>query len=317
MKNQNSYKVNIVRVSSVLILLMCFTISCSKFPYGGGPILENAKVETLVSAFQASDGLSTDKRGNIYASNFERYTGTQVLKTNPNTGATEVIIDSLVAPTGNAVDRAGNIYVVNNIRFLSQEEGTTQADVLKVALDGSREVLATLPGFPAGIVLDRFNNAYVSNFSFPGVHKVTPSGEISVFAQDDRLLGGVGIDFDNRGNLFVGNFSSGDILRIGRNGDAELLATLPTVVENAVIGYITYFAGSIFATAVGEHVIYRVSMDGDATVFAGNGAQETSDGPLLESSFNTPNGITADALRKRIYVSEGAGDGALRVIKLK
>ncbi|MGB3150105.1 MAG: hypothetical protein WBB27_05530, partial [Maribacter sp.] len=223
----------------------------------------------------------------------------------------------LVAPTGNVVDRQGNIYVVNNIRFVSGTSGPTQADVLKVTPDGSRSVLAILPGFPAGIVLDKHNNTYVSNFDFPGVHKVTPSGEVSILIQDERLRGGVGIDFDNKGNLFVGNFSTGEILKISRNLDLEVLATIPTVVEGFVIGYITFTAGSIFATAVGEHVIYRVSMSGEATIFAGNGNQETMDGSLEEASFNTPNGITADSFRKRIYVSEGAGDGALRVIKLK
>lgn len=315
MKNQNKYQ--LTQILLFLGLILTIITSCSKFPYGGGPILEKAKVETLVSDFKATDGLSVDRSGNIYASNFASFTGTEVLKTNSNTGETSVVLDGLVAPTGNVVDRQGNIYVVNNIRFVSGTSGPTQADVLKVTPDGSRSVLAILPGFPAGIVLDKHNNTYVSNFDFPGVHKVTPSGEVSILIQDERLRGGVGIDFDNKGNLFVGNFSTGEILKISRNLDLEVLATIPTVVEGFVIGYITFTAGSIFATAVGEHVIYRVSMSGEATIFAGNGNQETMDGSLEEASFNTPNGITADSFRKRIYVSEGAGDGALRVIKLK
>lgn len=318
MKNRNMFKSKRISISFALVFIIGILASCSKFPYGGGgPILENAKVETLVTNFKASDGLSIDRKGNIYASNFAAFTGTEVLKTNPKTGEVSVAVDGLVAPTGNVVDRQGNIYVVNNIRFVSGASGPTQADVLKVAPDGTREVLATLPGFPAGITLDRYNNAYVSNFSFPGVHKVTPTGAISIYAQDDRLFGGVGIDFDNRGNLFVGNFSSGDILKIASDGNVELLATLPTVEENVVIGYIIYSAGNIFATAIGEHVIYKINMDGKATIFAGNGVQATVDGPLEEASFDTPNGIAVDPFRKRIYVSEGAGDGALRVLKLK
>ncbi|MFS4466641.1 hypothetical protein [Maribacter sp. 2210JD10-5] len=315
MKNRNKHLLK--HTSPFFALILIITVSCSKFPYGGGPILEKAKVETLVNDFQATDGLSVDSRGNIYASNFANFGGTVVLKTNPYTGETSVVVDGLVAPTGNVVDREGNIYVVNNIRFVSGTSGPTQADVLKVSPDGSREVLATLPGFPAGIVLDRYNNAYVSNFSFPGVHKITPAGEISIYVQDNRLFGGVGIDFDNKGNLFVGNFSTGDILKINRNLEVEVLATLPTVTEGFVIGYITYSAGSVFATAISEHVIYRVSMDGEATIFAGNGEKATNDGTLLEASFDTPNGITADRFRKRLYVSQGSEQGALRVIKLK
>ncbi len=282
-----------------------------------GKISEKAKVETVVANFPANDGLSIDRQGNVFASNFANFGGTQVVKANPRTGDFEIAVDSLVAPTGNFVDRRGNIFVVNNIRFTAQNDGTTEADVLKVSPDGTRTVVATLPGFPSGITLDRAGNIFVSNFSFPGVHKINTAGEISLFADDARLAGGVGIDFDNRGNLFVGNFATGDIVKILPDGSTELLATIPTVVENVVIGYITYFAGSIFATGVGENVIYRVNMTGEVTPFAGNGAPASVDGSLDEASFLQPNGITADPLRKVVYISELSGQGGLRAIKFK
>jgi len=275
-------------------------------------------VETLVQDFQANDGLSVDRHGTIYASNFANFMGTEVLKVNPNTAVVEVAVNDLRAPTGNVVDKSGNIFVVNNVRRLSAESNELQGDVVKVTEDGTRSVLATLPGFPSGITLDKEGNAYVSNFFFPGVHKITPSGEVTVFAQDNRLFGGVGIVFDNKGTLFVGNFTTGDILKISPDRSVEVLATIPTVQEQVVIGYITYLAGTIFATAPGEHVIYRISMSGEAKIFAGSGIQESVDGKLMEASFDTPNGITADQKRKVLYVTEGGPDGAnLRVIKLK
>lgn len=279
---------------------------------------KKAKVETLVQDFQANDGLSVDRNGTIYASNFANFTGTEVLKVNPNTAAVEVAVNDLRAPTGNVVDRSGNIYVVNNVRRLSADSNELQGDVVKVTEEGTQSVVATLPGFPSGITLDHQGNAFVSNFFFSGVHKITPDGEVTVFVKDDRLFGGVGIVFDNKGNLFVGNFSTGDILKISPDQSIEVLATIPTVQEQVVIGYITYLAGTIFATAPGEHVIYRVSMSGEAKIFAGSGIQESTDGTLMEASFDTPNGITADPKRKVLYVTEGGPNGAaLRVIKLK
>ncbi|QCW99057.1 hypothetical protein FGM00_02595 [Aggregatimonas sangjinii] len=279
---------------------------------------KNARVETLVQDFQASDGLSVDKNGTIFASNYAGFMGTEVLKVNPRTATVEVAVNDLRAPTGNVVDRFGNIFVVNNVRRLSPDSNELQGDVLKVLKDGTRTVIGTLPGFPSGITLDHKGNVYVSNFYFSGVHKITPDGEVSVFVQDDRLYGGVGIDFDNKGNLFVGNFSTGDILKISPDKSLEVLATIPTVREGFVIGYITYFGESIFATAVGEHVIYRVSMSGEAKIFAGSGIQESVDGKLMEASFDTPNGITADPKRKVLYVTEGGESaGALRVLKFK
>lgn len=332
-------KINIFKseiITSFFVILLVALISCSSDSSDGdGPIIdgdtpmtdgngsngggepnEGPMVETLVSSFNATDGLSLDSDGNIYASNFANFTGSEVLKINSSTSEVTVAVDGLVAPTGNFVDSDGIIYVVNNIRFVSGNSGPTQADVLKFSPDGSREVLATLPGFPAGITLDEFNNAYVSNFSFSGVHKITPTGEVSVYAEDNRLFGGVGIDFDDNGNLFVGNFSTGDILKITENQTIELLTTIPTVVENVVIGYISYFSDSIYATAAGEHTIYKVSMEGEATIFAGNGEKATIDGSLLEASFDTPNGITVDPVREKIYVSQGSG-AALRVIELR
>jgi len=114
---------------------------------------------------------------------------------------------------------------------------------------------------------------------------------------------------------FVGNFVTGTILKISSGGSIELLATFPTVQEGVVIGYITHFDGTIYATAPGEHVIYSVSMSGGARILARSGEKESKDGPLLGASFNTPNGIAADPNKKVVYVTEGGGNngGALRV----
>ncbi len=309
-------QLNLSKTKTVLfLLLMALVSSCSDDFIG--KVSEKAKVETVVANFPANDGLSIDNQGNVLASNFGNFSGTEVLRAMPRSGNFEVAVDSVLAPTGNAVDRHGNIFVVNNIRFTAQNDGTTEADVLKVSPDGTREVIATLPGFPSGLTLDRHGNAFVSNFSFPGVHKVTPEGEISVFADDVRLAGSVGIDFDHRGNLYVGNFVSGDILKIKSNGNTELLTTLPTVVDDFVIGYLTFFGGSLFVTAIGENVIYRVTLSGEMSIFAGNGTLGTEDGSLEEASFSSPNGITADPLRKVIYISEFAQGGGLRAIQFK
>nr|WP_299342492.1 hypothetical protein [Allomuricauda sp.] len=308
-------KLNVFKRIAVFSAFVFLTSSCTDDFIG--KVSEKAKVETIVPNFPGNDGVSIDRQGNVLTSNFGNFSGTEVLRTMPRTGEFEIAVDSVLAPTGNAVDRHGNIYVVNNIRFTAQNDGTTEADVLKVAPDGSRTVLATLPGFPSGLTLDNKGNAYVSNFSFPGVHKVTPQGEVTVFAEDVRLGGSVGIDFDNRGNLYVGNFVSGEILKIKRDGAIELLATLPIIVQDFVLGYLTFFADSLFVTAIGENVIYRVTLSGDMSVFAGNGQLGTIDGALEEASFASPNGIAVDPLRKVIYISEFASGGGLRAIKLK
>ncbi|WP_350284547.1 hypothetical protein [uncultured Croceitalea sp.] len=277
------------------------------------PEPENPEVETLIQNFGATDALSIDGNGTIYASNFGGFNGTEVLKVNPESAAVEVAIDNLRAPTGNIVDDAGNTYVVHNVRPTEPGSNKFIGDVLKVDSDGNRTVLATLPGFPSGITLDDLGNVYVSNFLFGGVHQISADGQITLYVGDERLLGGVGIDFDDDGNLFVGNFETGDILKISADRSIEVLVKIPTVRQDVVIGYLTYYDGSIYATATGEHVIYKVSMSGEATVFAGSGTQKTEDGALLEASFDTPNGITADPNKKVLYITQNE---ALTVISL-
>ncbi|MEM1336296.1 MAG: hypothetical protein AAF634_14555 [Bacteroidota bacterium] len=276
------------------------------------PIMEDV-VQTLVANFGANDGLSVAADGTIYASNFGSFTGTQVLAVNPETGVVEVAVDNLQAPTGNCIDAEENIYVVHNVRRTAPESNATIGDVIRVDSDGNRTTLATLPGFPSGITLDDEGNLYVSNFAFPGVHRISAEGETTIYVQDNRLAGGVGIDFDENGNLFVGNFTTGDILEIAPDTSIEVLVTLPTDEPGVVIGYITYLNGSIYATAPGEHVIYEVSLSGEASVLAGSGSESTRDGSLTEASFDTPNGIVGDANRNVLYVTESEN---LRVIDL-
>lgn len=273
---------------------------------------EQTKVYTVIADLGANDGLSVDANGTLYASNFDNFTGTEVLKVDPDNASTQVAVSNLQAPTGNVVDGSGNIFVVHNVRRAEPESNDLIGDVVKIDADGNRTTLATLPGFPSGIALDTEGNVYVSNYSFPAVHRITPEGERSMYVQNSQLAGGVGIDFDANGNLFVGNFITGDILRIDTDKNVTILATLPTVQQGVVIGYITYFDNAIFATAIGEHAIYRVSLSGEAKIFAGSGTKATTDGTLSEASFDTPNGITADAAKKVLYVTQS--EGALRSI---
>lgn len=312
---------SIITMTAVLLGIL---ISCSQTtmmeepPPVDDPMEKEDRVQTLVKDFGANDALSVDEDGSIYASNFGKaYDGTQVLKVDPNTGAASVAVDGLKAPTGNTKDQDDNIWVVNNVRRVEPNSTETIGDVLRVSPDGERTTMATLPGFPAGITIDANGNAYISNWSFGGIHRITPDGEVSAFAEAARLTGCVGIAIDENGNIVTGNYISGEILSITPDGAISLIATLPTVVQGTVIGYITYADGLIYATGAGENLIYQVSLDGDVKVLAGNKSAATTDGDLLEASFNRPNGIAVDAKNKLLYVSEGGGNGALRVIKLE
>nr|WP_298998331.1 SMP-30/gluconolactonase/LRE family protein [uncultured Allomuricauda sp.] len=298
-------------VITLLFLFVSSLLSC--FP-GDIPSFKNAEVVTVISDFPANDALSVDRNGNVYASNFGQFEGSggngkALLKVNPTEKTFIEIADNLSGPLGNAVDKQGNVYVNNGNDFVN-------ADVLKIATDGTQSIIARIEGFPSGMAIDKQKNVYVSNFTAPTVHKVAPDGEVTLLANDERLAGCVGIDFDGRGNLILGNYLNGTIYSVTMDGEVSIIASIPVAVENFVLGYLTFYRGSIFATAIGENLVYRISLDGEVSVFAGNRDPSSVDGTVLEASFSAPNGITVDKMRGILYISEFGGAGALRAIKL-
>lgn len=296
-----------------LMLFVLSTISITLISCYGDGFDPDLEVETVVSPFFGNDAVSVDKDGNIYVSEFGQFAGangngTRVFKISKNGDVTE-FASNLTGPLGNAIDLQGNLYVVNS-------SGGGSGEILKITPDGTQTVVATISGFPSGLTLDHDNNLYVSNFGTPTVHKITTEGEVTVYASDPKLAGGVGIDFDRKGNLIVGNFATADILSIDPEGNVSLITTITDAVINGFgIGYITVIRNTIFATGIGVHKIFKVSMDGTIEEFAGTGDAAQTDGLLKEASFNGPNGITSDPYHTAMYISEFGGTGGVRKIK--
>ncbi len=297
----------------ILLLFLVSSYSCKD------DIIEirDPFVETIISDFTGNDGVSIDKKGNVYVSEFGSFvntggTGTKIFKITPE-GQINEAVTGLMGPLGNAIDSKGNIYV-------NDANNTVNGKVIRINKNGKKTVLATIDGFPSGLTLDKSNNIYVSNFSNPTIHKISQNGTIKLYASDPRLAGGVGIDFDSSGNLIVGNFSTADILSIQPNGEVKLIANIPNIVSQGFgIGYITVIDDIVYATGIVVNKIFTVSLKtGEITELVGTGESKTVDGDFTEASFRGPNGIASDKKNKILYVSEfgNSGSGALRKIYL-
>ncbi len=100
-------------------------------------------------------------------------------------------------PEGVTVDREGNIY-----------GGGADGVIRKLAPDGKVTEFARTGGRPAGMALDRQGNLFVCDVGKAAVLKVTPSGGVSVFADQ---VGNLKLTlpnfpvFDAEGNLYVSN----------------------------------------------------------------------------------------------------------------
>ncbi|MEM9673226.1 MAG: hypothetical protein AAF992_11560 [Bacteroidota bacterium] len=304
-------------------ILFLFTLtlgafSCSDDDAADEPAIpiEELVVETLIPDFGANDGLYVTSDGTIIASDFGTFDndlqiglGTKVLSVTPE-GAVSEKAAGFVAPMGGGTDSQGNFY-------FTHENGGDYADgkVIRVTPDGNTTEIATLPGWPSGIAVDANNNLYVANFVAPLLHKIIPDGTVAVLAQDDRLLGCVGIDTDEAGNIVTANFYNGAIYRVNASsGEVSLIAQIPNLVENFAIGYMTLFEGDIYATGIGDNKIFKVTMDGQISTLAGTGTNSSDDGLLAEATFSNPNGIAADTARRRLYISQ-FGERALRFIQ--
>ncbi|WP_025742624.1 NHL repeat-containing protein [Aquimarina pacifica] len=298
--------------TKVVLFLMTFALLVVSVSCHGDPVYTDPEVKTLVSDFDANEGVSVDRQGNIYASNFGQFdgatatgSGTTLLKATRR-GEVVTYATELGGPVGNAIDSKGNVYVVN---FNTKE-------IIKITQDGSKTVFATIEGYPTGVAIDKFDNVYVSNIGSYALHKVTPEGEVTEFANDTTLGGGVGMDFDSKGNLIVANQITGEIVSIDPEGTISLIVQVPDLGEPGLrIGHCTIINDIIYGTGMSVHKIFSVTLDGEVNFIAGTGEAGFADGPLLEASFDTPNGIAADKRKKILYITE-YGNTTLRKIKL-
>ncbi len=285
------------------------------FSCSGDPVIKDLKVKTLVSDFAGNGAVSIDRRnGVIYVSEYGQFvdtggSGTRIFKLSSK-GRILDTIRGLSGPMGTAVDSKGNLYVNN-------ANNTINGQVLKIAPNGDRTVLATIDGWPTGMAIDHKDNLYISNYAAPTVHKITPDGQVSVYANDARLTGCIGIDLDHKGNVIISNFATADIFSINKKGEVSLIANIPDiVVQGFGLGYLSVVNDKIYTTGIAVNYVYKVTMDGVVEIFAGNGEAIQIDGPLLDASFRNPNGITANKFARTLYISEYTGVGGVRKIKL-
>jgi sugar lactone lactonase YvrE len=279
-----------------------------------------ATVSTAFSdfPFRVDDGLSIDVQGNIYASNlgagnsdFTEFSGTSVTKIAPD-GTMSILSEHMQGPLGNAVDSMGNVYVAN----------INDQTIRKVSPDGVTSFFAQLEVYPAGIAIDSDNNLFVASYTNNNITKVTASGEVSLFSEDEKLSGPVGIVFDGEGNLYAANYNNGDIHTFSESGDATFIAHVDGGPDFFNTGYMTYASGNLYATGIGYHKLFKVSLEGEVTTLAGTGIGGLDDGDAETATFACPNGITANPTGDILYWNEYCaggvnGNGIIRTLRLQ
>jgi sugar lactone lactonase YvrE len=181
---------------------------------------------------------------------------------------------------------------------------------------------------PAGMALDPQDNVYVADYGNALIRKITPAGEVSVFAGMPPHFGSTdgagaaasfryprGVAVDAAGNLYVAD-GNHTIRKITPAADVSTLAGAPEVFGSAdgAGGAARFFepagmaadsSGNLYVADSGNYTIRKVTPAGVVSTFAGlAGAKGTADGLGSDARFTSPEGVAVD-VSSNVYVVDG------------
>ncbi len=159
------------------------------------------------------------------------------------------------------VDAAGNIYAT----FSGSRGDKVPVSVFRIGTDYAVRPFVSDLMNATGLALDRTGDIYVSSRFEGNVHRVSPTGQMSLYAEGLGVA--TGIAFDREGNLFVGD-RSGTIFKIGADRQIFVHATL----EPSVAAYHLAIGpgGDLFVcgpSTSSYDSIYRVNPHGEVSVY--------------------------------------------------
>jgi sugar lactone lactonase YvrE len=204
------------------------------------------------------------------------------------------IAENLHPVASPAVDAAGNIFST----FSGSRGQKVAVSVFKVTVKHVVQPFVNDLLNPTGLALDRDGMLYVSSRAEGTIHKVTPDGQRSVYAEGMGVA--TGIAFDGEGNLYVGD-RTGTIFKIHPDRQIFVFAT----VEQSVAAYHLAFGPDQHLYVTGpttssfDHV-YRISPTGEVKSFY--------------RGLGRPQGLAFDA-HGNLYVAASLG-GRRGVVRL-
>lgn len=253
-------------------------------------------VTTLAEVPGGTGGLVVDRKGFVYSAEFgsvlgdPNTAGTRLFRIAPD-GETSVFAKGFEGASGVALSADGYLYQ-SNIRGGYVSRVAPDGKVTTFVKEGIRG--------PVGVIVDAEGTLWIANCGGNSIQKVTADGASSRFVESSLLKCPNGITLDDRGNLYTANFYDGNVIKITPKGGATVLATLP----GANNGHLVFADGALYVVARKAHQVYHLTLDGEATLYAGSGEKGGTDGPRLEASFCYPNDIAVSPDGRRLYVNE-------------
>ena len=318
----------------------------------GVPIPGPAIASTLNDPF----GVATDSTGNVYIADLnnnvvEKITLDGVLSIFAGivgSGGTPVVGPATHSPLNNptavATDGLGNVYIVdynNNVIELVNSAGNLSifAGNGKSGTPTAGAATSSSFSFPMGIAVDNLGNVYVADTSNYLIEKITPSGNLNVFAGNGTqgmpipgpalsspLSFPSGVATDNLGNVYVADYNNNLIEKIDSSGNLSVFAGngLPGTPAPGVATLSPLYgplslaadgAGNVYIADVGNALVEEVSANGILTVFAGNGTSGVPVAGLASASpLSGPVAVAVDTLG-HVYIANSDNSGINMVVK--
>jgi len=244
-------------------------------------------------------------------------------------------------PAAVAADVSGNLYVADGLGRTVRK--ITSAGVVTTLAGSAGQIgstdgrgTAARFGFPEGIAVDAAGNVFVADGDNFTIRKITPSGDVSVFAGQTGRPGTadgtgtaaqfnepVGLAFDNAGNLFVADRGGATIRRITPAGAVSTYAGQPGMPGNIngtsdvarFVGPRTVAVDPRGNVLVGDGngTIREVTPDRFVTLYAGVPTERRpTDGPLAVARFGSTDGLAIDPLGN-IFVADATANAIRRI----
>ena len=218
-----------------------------------------------------------------------------IYKYAPN-GVRSTVAYGLSHPRGLAFDSAGNLFVATN---LCDDATWCHPTILKITSVGAQNAFAIIPDsfFAQGVAIDRSDNLFVMAIGWSDnvsiIFKLTPRGGRRSFGFVPGR--GLGLAFDNAGNLFAADATSQTIYKFTPDGIRSIFVG-PEAFTNSgrgPIGLAFDHFGSLFVSTVA----FPYNNDRILT-FNAHGVKRT-----FASGLPSPRGLTFDSAGK-LFVAD-------------
>jgi hypothetical protein len=254
---------------------------------------------TTYATVEAADGLARDSNGILYAANYRE---SKLYKITQD-GTVSTFIQNQPGAAGMTFDNQGTLLLA---RY-------NNSDIVKISNQGVvTEIVASSIAAPIALAYDSHGNLNTNNNFNGAITKIDLNGNKT--SMNISLHNNSSITVDDDDNLYVSDYDSGRIIKIDAStSEISTFTTLP--VTTGGVGFIIHSNGSFFATAIRDHAIYKIDINGAFERIAGiPGVAGSMDGNGDEARFNKPNGIVTSSDGKTLYVAQAGSGGAIRVI---